>query len=159
MTRIALPFFDGAEADDIIDEATSIDPAERDRLRAAFLTLGKDARLAASPHVYAYYRDVHHMIGGEDWLDEEMGIPQTDAEIWNHVSPRAIMLMRKGDTHYAVIEADCDWEEEHGLCLSFRDGTELVYCGPFDGHPTNSDTVEPGVIYNASDPAFTTRTT
>ena len=55
------------------------------------------------------------------------------------------------DGWYLSINCNCDWEEEHGLLLVFRDGTVVSRVGPSDGHLTNSHAFgEPGydgVIY------------
>ena len=38
------------------------------------------------------------------------------------------------DLHAAFVTVDCfcDWEEEHGLGIAFRDGTTLTAVGPGD---------------------------
>ncbi|GAB5387885.1 MAG: hypothetical protein Alpg2KO_08530 [Alphaproteobacteria bacterium] len=120
-------------------------------------------RLAESRHVHAYYRDFHHMVGGEDWLDELMGIPDTVEDIWQHVTLGDIWVEQdrnRTDTHYLAMEADCAWEEEHGLLLVWKNGQRLTRVSGFDGHMTNDDasaTAHPApIVYAASDPKFTT---
>jgi len=50
---------------------------------------------------------------------------------------------------YFSIEGNCDWEEEHGLQLVFRDGTEVTKVGQYDGHLKT----ETGDVYdNGVDP-------
>ena len=34
---------------------------------------------------------------------------------------------------------NCDWEEEHGLQIVFKNGLTINKIGPYDGHCTNSD--------------------
>ena len=158
---LVLPYFDGVEVP--LVEAPS-NPVEAAALQA-FLTLTPAERLAASRHVHAYYLDFHSAVGGEDWLDAEMGIPATAEAIWNHVRPKVVFAAHDpysttGDA-YVVVEADCDWEEEHGLMLCFRHGTRLTKCGGFDGHLTNAsaydDDTLADIVYHASNPGFTTR--
>jgi hypothetical protein len=160
MDSIACNFFDGVPID-LDREPASV--AETAALEA-FLRLGPADRLAASRHIYAYYLDFHQAIGGEDWLDAAMGIPATPADIWSHVHPRGMFL--EDDIHsaaqevYLVIEAECDWEEEHGLMLCFRNGARLTKCGGYDGHLTNvnayADARLANVVYAASNPKFQT---
>jgi hypothetical protein len=40
---------------------------------------------------------------------------------------------------YVSLECGCDWEEEHGMQLVFKNGLQVVKVGPFDGHLTNAD--------------------
>ena len=61
---------------------------------------------------------------------------------------------------YVVVEANCDWEEEHGLMLVWKDGKRLTKVGGYDGHLSNvwaydDDTLE-NVVYAASNPKFQT---
>lgn len=42
----------------------------------AFLSLTSADRLKNTRHVFAYYQDVRDVVG-EEWLDEEMGVPKT----------------------------------------------------------------------------------
>lgn len=40
---------------------------------------------------------------------------------------------------YISLECNCDWEEEHGLQIVFKNGLNVNKIGPYDGHLTNSD--------------------
>jgi hypothetical protein len=110
-----MPYFDNAEADMFEDADKSEEGAPA---LAAFLALTPADRIADSRHVFAYYKDYHQAVGGEDWLDEQMGIPETPADIWNYVTPGSEIDLRKGrkgdDNWYVIMEANCGWEEEHG---------------------------------------------
>lgn len=160
--RIAIPYFDGAEVDlDVEGDLTADEPAAAAAL-AAFLSLTPADRLADTRHVYAYYRDFHEAVGGEDFLDDEMGVPETPEAIWRHVHPKQLYLVRgPDDDHvYVVASGDCDWEVEHGLSLVWRDGRTLCKAGGEDGHVTNSyayaDDSLANVVYPAVDPKFRT---
>jgi hypothetical protein len=155
---VAVPWFDGAEIE-LEEPETTRDAAAL----KVFLTLTAQDRIAASRHVYAYYRDFHSMVGGEDWLDAQMGVPATPAHIWNHVQPQALFVESRNDMpghSYVVVEANCDWEVEHGLMLVWKDGARLTKVGGYDGHLSNvwsydDDTLE-GVVYAPSIPEFKT---
>ena len=152
---LKLPYFDNAEVE--LDEDLE-EPDERAaEALAAFLRLTSADRLRDSRHVYAYYRDFHEAVGGEDWLDAEMGIPEKPEDIWAHVTPGVVGVWTGNgdDPHlYIFVEANCRWEVEHGLLLVWRDGKVLTKAGGFDGHPTNN---ESDVVYDASNPKHTTR--
>ncbi|UXN72265.1 hypothetical protein N8D56_12770 [Devosia sp. A8/3-2] len=157
------PYFDNTEVKTIED----VDMSERGAAAAlaAFRSLSPADRIADSRHVFAYYKDYHEAVGGEDWLDEQMGIPETPADIWKFVRPGSEIDVRKGrngdDNWYVIMEANCGWEEEHGLMLVWRNGSALTKVGGYDGHVTNvnsyaDDSLE-DVVYAASNPEYTTR--
>lgn len=156
-----VPFFDGIEVS--FEDFEEAEPAKAQAALDAFLALGKQDRLAASRHVYAYYRNFHEMVGGEDWLDASMGVPARPEDIWAHVQPQLLFVGARDDMPghvYVVIEASCDWEEEHGLMMVWEDGKTLVKVGGYDGHFTNEwaydDEALRDVVY-AGGPKWTTR--
>jgi hypothetical protein len=159
-TKVAVGFFDGAEIP--MDEPETPDTATA---LTAFLGLTSADRQSASRHVHAYYLDVHEAVGGEDWLDAAMGVPANPEAIWDHVHPRLVFTEHDrsspGNEAYVVVECDCDWEEEHGLMLCFREGQTLTKCGGYDGHVTNcnayADDSLLDTVYYATNPKFTTR--
>jgi hypothetical protein len=159
--KVVAGFFGGLEVG-LMDEP---DTPEAAAALNQFLQLTMAHRLAASRHVYAYYLDFHHAVGGEDWLDAQMGIPESPEAIWDHVQPKAIFFEvdRNAQTiaPYVVVECDCDWDEEHGLMLCFLGGEKLTKCGGYDGHVTNrnayADDSLIGVVYAAINPIYTTR--
>jgi len=55
-------------------------------------------------------------------------------EIWRYVSIGEIRpeLSDSGD-RYVRVTGGCSWEEEHGLEIQIRNGTEIIYCGTFKG--------------------------
>ncbi|OBB31665.1 hypothetical protein A5792_15880 [Mycolicibacterium peregrinum] len=126
---------------------------------ATFLTLTPADRIADSRHVYAYYRDIHYTVGGEDWLDEEMGVPQTSADIWASVTPGPVMVTEWYERWYVVMEAECPWEEEHGLMIVWQDGAKLSKVGPYNGLVTNGRGYDgrEDAVYSAIGDEYTTR--
>ncbi|MBY6152003.1 hypothetical protein KUV47_02160 [Vannielia litorea] len=163
---LAVPYFDGTVVDrDIyIDHHQEPSPEQAARALAAFARLTPADRLADSLHVYNYYRDFHQDVGGEEWLDEEMGVPAAPEEIWQHVTPGTVHLVidpRHPDHVYVVMSAKCVWEEEHGLMMIWEDGARLTKVGGYDGHVTNETAYDrpeyKGIVYKANDPALTTR--
>jgi hypothetical protein len=160
-TPLRPPIFGGAEVE--LEEFGPMTPEARAAL-GRFLALPPEALAEATRHVYAYYRDVRAMIGDEGRLDAEMGVPHGPEAIWTHVQPRFLSLEQAHDdeTTWSVsLEAECDWEVEHGLQVCWRDGTDVVKVGGFDGHVTNEDAQDdPGqaeVVYAAVSPEWVTR--
>lgn len=60
----------------------------------------------------------------------------TSQDIWNFVTPTEIIIQwgENGDFYLCV---SCEWEEEHGLQLVFKDGKTLTRASGHDGHFTD----------------------
>ena len=64
-------------------------------------------------------------------------------DVWKHIQfgDEAMVIRRpyhdKGI--YISLECNCDWEEEHGLQIVFKNGLKVNKIGPYDGHCTNVD--------------------
>ncbi|GAA2864001.1 hypothetical protein Acy02nite_72130 [Actinoplanes cyaneus] len=130
------------------------DPAPEDFHAAIrnFLTLDRSVLLAAAPHIFAYYRDVTED-AGDDWRVEI----DSPADVFDHLRFVELVTIERDqldDRHvYVSVEGDCDWNDEDGLQLVFRDGLAVTKAGPFDGHLTNAgayaDESLRGVVYPA----------
>ena len=143
--KVESPFFDGAQLDVFLDRDQG-DLIETSEIAARaihhFLQLGTADRLDASRHVHAYYEDFRDAVGGEDWMDDEFGRIVSAEDVWAHVDPKVLQVMTETDgtgrvVPYVVLEANCDWESEHGLLMSWENGSRLVKVGGYDGHPLN----------------------
>lgn len=162
MSELAIPYFDGREI--TCDSTLPRDVTEPGEKAAwdAFLALGPQDRLADSRHLYAYYSDFRDAVGGEDWMDKEMGIPKTPHDIWPHVRPSVVWASQDPDSGiwFIELEANCDWEEEHGVQMVWEHGAVLTKAGGFDGHTQNyfpKPTPETDkIVYNATNPKFVT---
>jgi hypothetical protein len=136
--KVKVPYFDNAEIE-LDNHYLPDDPNDPTLLE--FLKLDKSDRLKDSRHVFTYYRDFHTMVGGEDWLDEEMGVVSDPEQIWAHVDPISIALEDGEGTdgnRYIMIEADANWEPEHALMMVWENGKTLCKVGEYDGHVTNA---------------------
>ena len=49
---------------------------------------------------------------------------------------------------YVSLECGCDWEEEHGLQIVFKEGLHVNMVGQYDGHLTNADAYGDGRLEN-----------
>lgn len=125
------------------------DPAPADFHAAirAFRGLDRSALEAAAPHIYAYYQDA-----ADEWAEEIGSV----AEVLDHIRFVELVTVSRdsrGEQRvYVSVEGECDWEEEHGLQLVFRDGASVTKVGPYDGHLTNvnayADDSLAGVVYH-----------
>ena len=105
-----------------------------------FLSLGRTALNEAAPYVFQYYEDCNSHWDPED--DEFVTIA-TPNEVWRHVQfgqePSVSRRHRKDKSIYISLECNCDWEQEHGLQIVFRNGLKVNKIGPFGSHLTNAD--------------------
>ncbi len=144
---VAIPYFDGQAvtvAFDGIEEATPEGLREADEALRNFLQLGPADRLAATPVALANYQE---MLDAVDL--EPLDLP-TPAAIWQHVQPRHLVVTQETEGEerdfYIQIEGECDWEEEHGIALVFRQGRMLTRLSQYDGHLTEAHAYgQPGI--------------
>lgn len=155
--KIKVPYFDDFEVE--LAEEVSLD----DLALVEFLKRDPSDRLKDSRHVFSYYQDIYAMVGGEDWLDEKMGVVSSAKQIWSHVTPGPIFLESghgSDASQYVVMEAECTWEGEHGLMMVWKDGRNLCKVGGYDGHVTNANAYADdkliNIVYSAFDEKFTT---
>jgi len=121
--RVPIAFLGGHECsfdleyyDDVSN--TAVVAAIRNLLEAPRELLGK-----TTAYVVQYCRDWRRDID----LTRRM-------DVWKHVQlGHRFDVFAKEDGVYLSLECNCDWEEEHGLQLVFRDGTEITKVGRFDG--------------------------
>jgi len=158
---LPLPYFDDRQVELFFeDEEELLHFADAIR---NFLTLGPADRIADTMHLHAYYRDFTEDVGF-DWVDPEMRhLAPGSPDIWHFVSPTSLGAMDSWDVGakdrskpYVVLEANCGWEVEHGLLMSWREGVELVKVSGYDGHATNghaySDLSKDQYIYHSQRP-------
>lgn len=162
MTTIVVSYFDGAEVE--LDEEPDPDAPGSAVALASFLALTEADRLLDTRHVFAFYKDYYEEAGKPEWLDAEMGVPQSPADIWDHVTPGPVTV-KKGRKHdenwYVVMQAECGWDVERGLMMVWRNGATLTKVGGYNGHLTNvnayADPALEAVVYKARNPEYTTR--
>lgn len=101
---------------------------EADKVLENFLKLDFSERIRNSKIVYDYY-DKTLLYG----YTGELEIKAIE-EIWNFVYPSEIIVHwdENGD-FYLCVSCECDWEEEHGLQLVFKDGLMLTRASGHDG--------------------------
>ncbi len=155
---VAVPLLGGAPCR-VIVRGYRDDPAAADFHAAidAFLALDRSALTAATPEIFAYYRDVMNDLVEAGDHDSYVRIAGP-SEVLDHVrlgrEPTVIRDVDGDGQVYVSLECECDWEPEHGLQLVFRDGHTVTKVGPYDGHLTNAaaydDDALQGVVYRSS---------
>lgn len=153
---VAVPVLGGALCRIVLD-GYGDDQRQEDFHEAirTFRTLDPSVLTAATPAIFAYYRDVMNDVvtaGDHDWYVEIEG----SRNVLDHVRLGGEPIVSRdayGDRRvYVSLECECDWELEHGLQIVFRDGRLVTKVGPYDGHLTNSaafaDDDLDGVVYH-----------
>lgn len=102
------------------------------------LALGDGDRKALKVHLFAYYKDFVLDVG-EDYLDD---MPPQDNEdrILDFIRLSSLSICRSSMTEefFCEFKGGCDWETEHGLSITFKNGINIAKVGG-RGHVTNSD--------------------
>ncbi len=135
---IAVPMFGGKLCRIVLE---GYDDERKEEFHAAdanFLSGTPAVLREADEPLFRYYKDFE-----EWWLqDDKPAIKSTD-EVWQHVqlgSEPMVSRRSYGDKGiYISVECGCDWEQEHGLQLVFKNGLRINKLGGYDGHLTNSD--------------------
>jgi len=136
MKTISVPYFANAEVN-VCETSDLSDPTAQAALDN-FLKLTNADRLSHARHIHANYRGMHDAVGGEDWMDQQFGVPTLE-NIWDLVIVRWLHITHGSDSNcYVDITADCPWEIEHGLSMVWLNGETLIKVGAIDGHSTNS---------------------
>ena len=120
-----------------LDQDVSDFPNEFETAVRNFLKLPADWLQNCSPYLWEYYRDTIEQIGEEDI--DPIG---DDEDILTKIELDPEIEVRwdcdENDV-YVSFGGGCDWEIEHGLQISLRDGRFLAKVGDFDGHVSNAD--------------------
>ena len=106
-----------------------------------FLGMTIDDRNLISQKVYRNCMDFLDTIDFDEPDDDLRKITAVN-DIWNFVYPAEIYLSRRNRRDkdiYLSIDCDCEWEQEHGLQLVFRQGKKLTRISARDGHLTDAD--------------------
>ena len=86
-----------------------------------FLKLTETDKNKDSEKVYEYYEEI--LKAG---YTKNLNL-KTKSEIWNFVTVGEIVLhWSENGTIYLCVSCECEWEIEHGLQLSFKNGEKLI---------------------------------
>ncbi len=132
---VTVPFLGYALCPINFDEY-EVSDAEARQVVGAFLQLCDGDRLSTSKQVYAHYTasvrtmaaeydDEHEMLGGN-------APPASPEDVWRLVTGSDLVVRKENDVLYVLVVSDCEWDLDHGFCMIFRHGTELVRVGDLD---------------------------
>jgi hypothetical protein len=100
-----------------------------DKVLEDFMGLSSVDRVKHSDIVYHYYSETLKY-GYTKPLDIK-----TAKDVWNFVTPKEIIIhWDENGAFYLCVSCMCEWEEEHGLQLVFKDGITLSRASGHDGH-------------------------
>lgn len=143
--EIAIPFFDHIKLPIIFmgfePEHDQRFIEEADQALKHFLNLSSEDRYSISELVYLNCMDVLDTFD-DDEADETFKQIKSKNEIWNFVQPTDIYVKRRPYNEqdiYVQVACECDWDQEHGLQLVFRQGKKLTRVSAQDGHLTEAD--------------------
>jgi len=140
-TPIAVPMLDGQPCTFIVERYLN-DPCHQDFHTAIKELLSHKRNILdrAEQAIFAYYQDANSVWEPDD---EEFLLIKTSKDVWSHIQfgNQIIVRRRKSNDQriYLLLICECDWEEEHGLLLVFKDGKTIVKVGKFDDHVSNAD--------------------
>ena len=86
-----------------------------------------------------------------DEADQPLWNIKDKNQIWKFIYPQDIYITRSHDKFeiiYLNLACECEWEQEHGLQLLFKEGEKLTRISEQDGHITESDSYEKPIIEN-----------
>lgn len=143
--EISIPFFDNEKLTITFmgfePEQDQTFIAEVDQALINFLKLNTEDRNLISELVYkncmGFLESVEY-----DKADNQLRQIKNKDEIWKFIQPTEIYVTRRSYKErdiYVMIACECDWEQEHGLQLVFRQGKKLTRVSEQDGHLTEAD--------------------
>lgn len=115
--------------------------AEADEALERFLKLRVDDRNSISTYAYKNCMDFLELVAFDAQVDALRAIEDKN-EIWNYIAPIELFVSRrrwKDKDIYVQIDCECDWDQEHGLQLVYRQGLKLTRISSIDGHLTEAD--------------------
>jgi len=120
-----IPLFDNAMIAIGIGAADHKETLEKaDNALGNFTNLTAKDRLANSQKVLNYYQKC--LTYG---ICKELDI-QADSDVWNYVVPAEIIVESiSGEGTLVMVNCECEWEQEHGLMLTFKNGKDLREVG------------------------------
>jgi len=141
--EIAIPFFNNEPLSitftDFEPDADLEFINRADSALSRFLQFGEKDRLKMSELVFRNYSDLLEAVGND--VEFQLDVNGVE-DIWRFVHPFELYVSRRPYSDkdiYVLIHCSCDWEEEHGLQLVFRQGRQLTRVSDIDGHLTEAD--------------------
>ena len=142
---VQIQFFDNKKLKiTFMDLVVESDPnfiKEADQALKLFLEKKTDDRLELSELAFQNCMDFLNAVEYDE-ADKPLWDIEDKNEIWNFIYPQDIYLTRRhrrDEDIYINLTCECEWEQEHGLQLVFRQGKKLTRISNQDGHLTEAD--------------------
>ncbi len=113
---------------------------ESDKALKNFFNLNSFYKLQIAQLIFENFVEFCSYVSEED-IPEKMKGAQP-LSIWNFVYPTEVFVNRRNrrdEDIYIILACECEWEQEHGLQLVFRQGKKLTRVSDQDGHLTKAD--------------------
>ena len=121
----------GIEVEVVPEDIDDIEP-EYKRSLARFLALGAKDRARLERRILEYREQILRLC--PDLKFEKIEVPEN---IWTAVEIKGVGVTKDSSgSVYVRVFGECDWDPEHGLQISYRNGSDLMRVGPEDGHLT-----------------------
>lgn len=114
---------------------------EADQALTNFFNLSSVDRLALSGLACKNCMNFLDAVGFDE-ADAPLRAIKSEHEIWQFILPTEVYITRRPYREqdiYVQVACECDWEQEHGLQLVFRQGRKLTRISDQDGHLTEAD--------------------
>ncbi|MFC4690929.1 DUF6985 domain-containing protein [Dokdonia genika] len=151
---IEIPFFDNKRMKitfmDFIPERDTEFIKEADKALKTFLKKSESDRLLISNLAYENCMEFLNAVEFDE-EDQPLWDIKDKNQIWKFIYPQDIYVTRSHDKFeiiYLNLACECEWEQEHGLQLLFKEGEKLTRISEQDGHITESDSYEKPIIEN-----------
>ena len=120
----------------------TLDSAGWQLIRAAidnFRSPDADIFAQATPYVYQFYRMYFDMADEYGWEQYLPDIPES--QVWSLVGPiwDRCTVAWDNNSLLIVVEAETEWDIEHGMIMVYQDGVKLVKVGMAVESYTNPD--------------------
>lgn len=134
---IPIPYFDNTQLIFQINAPETELQADVSQAIGSFMQLSSQDREQTSDYVFHKYSDFAQAF---DSNKPTVKI-SSPIEVWQHLKPTQISVSRRPQDKLIYIQVllDCDWDQEHGLQLVYKQGQELVRVSSQDGHYTHED--------------------
>lgn len=139
-----IPFFDNQPLEILfmdLDPTVDINfIAKADTALSHFMQLTNQDRFAITELAFQNCMDFLDAVEYDE-ADEPLHQIKDKNDIWDFIYPSEIYisLRHKNQEMYVQIACNCEWEQEHGLLLVFKQGKKLTRISPQDGHLTEGD--------------------
>lgn len=128
--KLYVPLFD-MDMDVMISSEEKLEYAEK--CAEYFCNMPEDVLERFCKYCIRYLEEMREVLDEED-----IPVPKrvTGKEILEYITPSVLIIDEECDENIIEfhMELECDWEIEHGLELTIKDG-RILYVGPYDGMP------------------------